>query len=315
MIASGSLLGVNYRHVSSFPVGYVTRMTLYPLDFEEFLWGIGVTSDEITKLHRTFLNKVQVSNMLHKIMMERFKQFIVIGGMPAVVSSYIANQDYNDVFQIQRDIVTDYKSDIAKYANKTDKVKARECFESIPFQLGKDNKKFQYKYVSKVARSSTYDGSIQWLIDAGIIYKCSNLTALDFPLETYKRVNSFKLYLSDTGLLISMLGKETQRLIVQGDLGVSKGAIYENIIGVILKEKEYSLFYFDKLGRLELDFIIYYKNQLTAIEVKSADNTKAKSLVSFYQNYNGKFGIKLSSKNVYSTENELRLPIYFSMFI
>ena len=314
-IASGSLLGVHYNQVSSFPVGYVDRLTMYPLDFEEFLWANDIEESPVNSLKDCFDKKKQVPEIIHQEMLKIFRQYIAVGGMPEIVQDFINNKDYNQVLKNQNRILEDYRSDIAKYATKKEKVKARECFESIPFQLGKDNKKFQYKYVSKGGRSSIYETSIQWLIDAGIVLKCNNLSKPEIPLITNKRIDAFKLYFSDIGLLVSMLGESAQTKILFGDLGVSKGAVYENVIAALLKQNGYDLYYFEKDTRFEIDFIIEKDNEVTGIEVKSGDNTRSKSLKSFINNYFGDKAIKLSTKNCYFTEKEIRLPLYMIMFI
>ncbi len=182
VIASGSLLGVNYKNVSSFPVGYVERLKMFSMDFEEFLWANDVSHTVIEDLKNSYNNDEQVSSIMHYEMMKLFREYIVCGGMPEVVQVYIDTLDFDLVLTAQNRILDDYQSDIAKYASGSEKVKAKECFSSIPNQLGKDNKKFQYKYVSKGGRSSTYEGSIQWLIDAGIVLKCNNITTPKIPL-------------------------------------------------------------------------------------------------------------------------------------
>lgn len=314
-IVSGSLLGVNYNHVSSFPVGYVDRIKMTSMDFEEFLWANHVEKGVILSLQANYYNKTQVSEVVHFTMMKLFKEYLVVGGMPEVVKTYIETKDFNKVFNTQRRIIDDYRSDIAKYAISSDKVRARECFESIPFQLGKDNKKFQYKYVSKGGRSSKYDASVQWLIDAGIVLKCNNLSIPEFPFTSYKRIDAFKLYVSDIGLLVSLLGMDAQSKILLGELGISKGAIYENAIACMLTHNHLDLYYYEKNSTLEIDFIVSLNNKVTGIEVKSADNIQSKSLNSFIEYHGGNQGIRLSSKNIYAKDNELRLPIYMAMFI
>jgi len=315
VIASGSLLGVHYNHVSSFPVGYVERMEMNPLDFEEFLWSQKIKNKEIETLKQCYERGKQVPIVLHNEMMRLFREYVVIGGMPEIITIYNKSKDYNEVLSNQKRIIEDYRSDIAKYTIKKDKVRARECFESIPFQLGKDNKKFQYKNVSKGGRSSIYESSVQWLIDAGIVLKCNNLVVPKIPLNTYRRVDAYKLYLSDIGLLVSMLGSDAQTKILFGDLGISKGAIYENVVGNLLHQLGYDLYYFEKGSKLEIDFIIIKDSMVTGVEVKSADNTQAKSLKSFMENHGGEKAVKLSSKNLYYNQKENRIPLYMIMFL
>lgn len=315
VIASGSLLGIHYHLVSSFPVGYVERATLYPLDFDEFLWAIGYDNDSISML-RSFYHRMETPpEAVHERFMQHFREFIAIGGMPEVINDYVAHKDFNAVIEIQSRILNDYKSDIAKYATSTEKVKAREVFDSIPFQLGKENKKFQYKYVSKGGRSATYDGSIQWLVDAGIAYRCHALDRLEIPLNSYRRIDTFKIYLFDIGLLVAMLGVDAQTQILTNDLGIAKGAVYENIIAILLKQIGHELYYYEKNSGLEMDFILSKNTKVIALEVKSSDNVKSKSLNSLIANHEVGFGIKLSSKNLSHGEKISRIPLYMAFLL
>lgn len=315
VILSRSLLGVNYNHVSSFPVGYVKRLKMFSMDFEEYLWARNIDDKIIKGIYKNYKNKKQVPALIHQEMMKLFVEYIVVGGMPEVVKTFVKTNDFTKVIENQKSIIEDYRSDIAKYSTGSEKVRARECFESIPFQLGKDNKKFQFKYVKKGGRSSIYESSVQWLIDSGIVLKCNNLIKPEIPLISYKRIDSYKLYLSDIGLFVSMLGIEAQTKILLGDLGISKGAIYENVIASILARKEYDLYYYEKNSTLEIDFVIVKDHLVTGIEVKSADNTKSKSFNSFLKTHGGDQGIKLSSKNIYVKDKEIRIPLYMSMFL
>lgn len=314
VIASGSLLGVHYNRVNSFPVGYVERETLYPLDFEEFMMALG--QDDLYRLIESSYNdKTKLESIFHNRALELFVNYIVVGGMPEVVKTFVETKDFNKVLNIQRNIINDYKDDIAKYANTSQKVKAREVFDSIPFQLSKTNKKFQYSVVKKGGRSSDYHESIQWLIDAGIIYKTKLLTNLEIPLSVYSNPDHFKIYLMDTGLLISQMGQEAQRLLIMNDLGIAKGAIYENIIAVILKQSGHNLYYYERNSGLELDFIIEKDTKVVAVEVKSGENTRSKSLQTILENKSIDYGIRLSRK-YYSDDNNIKsYPLYLSIFI
>ena len=314
VIASGSLLGVHYNRVNSFPVGYVERETLYPLDFEEFMMALG--QDDLYRLIESSYNdKTKLEAIFHNRALELFVNYIVVGGMPEVVKTFVETKDFNKVLNIQRNIINDYKDDIAKYANTSQKVKAREVFDSIPFQLSKTNKKFQYSVVKKGGRSSDYHESIQWLIDAGIVYKTKLLTNLEIPLSVYSNPHHFKIYLMDTGLLISQMGQEAQRLLIMNDLGIAKGAIYENIIAVILKQSGHNLYYYERNSGLELDFIIEKDTKVVAVEVKSGENTRSKSLQTILENKSIDYGIRLSRK-YYSDDNNIKsYPLYLSIFI
>ncbi len=314
VIGSGSLLGVHYKVVSSFPVGYVDRLTLYPLDFFEFLKALDQESlFNITK--NNYLNNQKVDKLFHDKMLDLFVKYIVIGGMPEVVKTYVETNDYNKVLKNQENIINDYKDDIAKYATKSEKVKAREVFDSIPFQLSKTNKKFQYSHVKKGGRSSEYMGSIKWLIDAGIVYKANLLTNLEIPLITYSNPDHFKVYLFDTGLLVSMLGVDAQQLLLMNELQIAKGAIYEHIIATILKMNNHSLYYYERKSGLKIDFITTVKQKVVAVEVKSGENTKSKSLNTLLKEEFIDYGIRLSRKKYGATKNIKSWPLYFSFFI
>jgi predicted AAA+ superfamily ATPase len=308
------LLGVHYNHVSSFPVGYVDRLTLYPLDFEEFLNALN--QNELFKITKeNYLNGTKVENLYHEKMLDLFIKYIVIGGMPEVIKTYVETNDYLETFNNQQRIVNDYKDDIAKYASSSEKAKAREIFDSIPFQLAKDNKKFQYSQVKKGGRSSDYNTSIKWLIDANIIYKANLLTNIEIPLITYSKPDHFKIYLMDTGLLVSMLGLDAQKLLLMNELGIAKGAIYENVIATILTVNNHKLYYFERQSGLEIDFITSKNIETIAVEVKSGENTNSHSLKTILNENLVSYGIRLSRKN-YSIQDKIKsLPLYFSIFI
>ena len=220
VISSGSMLGINYSNVSSYPTGYVEFVQMHPLTFEEFLWANGVDDKIISILKQCYDNKDKVNDAMNDKMLDLFRQYIVIGGMPDVVNSFISEHNYATVLKLQRGIIRDYENDIAKYAESTEKVKSKACFRSIPAQLSKENKKFMYGVVEKNSKSSKYLGSINWLIDAGIVTICKNLSALDLPLVGYAEENYFKIYMNDTGLLVSMLDDGTNAQIIEGNLGI-----------------------------------------------------------------------------------------------
>ncbi len=315
VIASGSLLGINYKKVESYPVGYVEHLELSSLDFEEFCWANGVSHESINDIKEYFLERKPVPKAMHERMLELFKEYIVVGGMPRVVYDFVNNHNFQSVLKMQRDILEDYKDDIAKYAEGTEKAKARACFLSIPKQLAKKYKKFQYSIVKSGASASRYEGSLMWLYDAGIINFCYNLTHPELPLEGNAINDTFKVYMRDTGLLMAMLEDGSQEEIIDGNLGIYKGAIYENIIADIFTKAGKKLYYFEHNSTLEIDFFIRYNKKITAIEVKSADNTKTKSLNSVMKNYNVEQGIKLSAKNIGFKDDIISYPIYMAMFL
>lgn len=252
---------------------------------------------------------------MHEKMMQLFREFIVVGGMPRVVSEFVESHNFINVLKIQQEIVRNYLDDIAKYAEGTEKAKARECFLSIPKQLAKDYKKFQYSLVRQGGSARKYAGSLMWLFDAGIINYCYNLSNPELPLEGNSINNQFKIYMNDTGLLMSMLEEGSSKDIIDGNLGIYKGAIYENIIAETFTKLNKKLYYFEYRDKIEIDFFIRKDNIATAIEVKAADNTKSKSMNSIIENWGVKHGIKLSTKNIGGTENVDSYPLYMAMFL
>lgn len=315
-IASGSMLGISHNRVSSFPVGYVERLEMNSLDFEEFCWANGMSCEAIGYLKEYFVKKEQVPIAIHNKMMDLFKEYIVVGGMPRVVDEFVTNHNFNTVLKLQRNIVNDYKDGIVKYAEQNDKSKIRECLVSIPKHLAQENKKFRYSLVEKNGSAKKFFGCLEWLYDAGIINFCYNLSKPELPFEGNSKDDIFKVYMKDTGLLLSMLEDGSQLEIINGNLGIYKGAIYENIIADIFSKLGKKLYYFEYNSTLEIDFFIRFDNKATAVEVKSADNTKSKSLNSIMNNWNVEQGIKLSSKNVGVTENNvICLPLYMSIFL
>ena len=315
VIATGSLLGINYKEVPSYPVGYVEHLDMYSLDFEEFLWANGLTPGSIADIKEYFDKKKSVPTAMHERMMELFKEYIVIGGMPRAVDEFVTTHNFATVLRIQKAIINDYTDDIAKYAEGSEKAKARACFLSIPKHLSKDYKKFQYSIVERGGTARKFGGSLMWLYDAGIINFCYNLSLPELPLEGNAKSDIFKVYMRDTGLLMAMLEDGSQTDIIDGDLGIYKGAVYENIIADIFGKAGKKLYYFEQNGKLEIDFFIRRDKTATAVEVKSADNTKAKSMESVIAKYGVKHGIKLSAKNVGGTDAFDSLPLYMAMFL
>jgi len=315
VIASGSLLGINYKEVASFPVGYTDHLVMHSLDFEEFLWAVGLNDDAFGIIKESFANKEPMSASGHNRMLSLFREHIVVGGMPRVVQDFVNNHNFGNVLKIQRAIIEDYKDDIAKYASGNDKAKARNCFLSISSQLAKDYKKFQYSVVEKGGTSRKFGGALMWLYDAGIINFCHNLSIPELPLEGNSKNSEFKVYMRDTGLLVAMLEDGSQANIIKGNLGIYKGAIYENIIADIFTKLDKKLYYFERSNRLEVDFIIRQEDRPVGVEVKSGDNTKAKSLESLVSFWGLEKGIKLTSGNLGVAGKIESLPLYMAMYL
>jgi len=316
VIASGSLLGIRYKEVPSFPVGYVDHLEMHSLDFEEFCWALGMTKEAMGYIREYFDKGEIVPDAVHIKMMRLFREHIVVGGMPEVVSKFVDTQNFNTVLETQKNIIADYLDDIAKYANGSDKARAKECFRAIPRNLAKEYKKFQYSIVEKGGTARKFKGSLEWLDDAGIISLCYNLSIPELPLKGNSKSDEFKVYMRDTGLLIAMLDEGTQKDIIDGNLGIYKGAVYENIIADVLTKAGKELYYFAVPNLIEIDFFIRRFGYATAVEVKSSDNTKSKSMTNIIGHYGVKQGIRLSTKNTGASKGDVRyLPLYMAMYL
>lgn len=315
VVASGSLLGINYKEVSSYPTGYVQEEEMFSMDFEEFLWALGI-SDETFNFIRSFYDKkIPVPESANKKMLEYLRQYAVIGGMPQAVKEFVQNHNYQTVLKIQRDILFNYQNDIAKYAPTSEKTKARECFLSIPRQLAKENHKFQYGIVAEKGTARKFAGSLTWLYDAGIINFCNNINPPELPFAGNIVPSSFKVYMNDIGLLCAMLDDGTQKDIIDDTLKIYKGAIYENLIADIFTKNEKKLYYFKKENAQgEIDFFIRYNDKATPVEVKSG-NRGTTSLDNLLKNKKFDFGIKLCNGNIGFVEKKLTLPLYCAVFL
>ncbi len=316
VIATGSLLGINYKEVPSYPVGYIEHLEMHSLDFEEFCWANGISEEAFGYIREYYEKLEPVPALMHNQMMELFKEHIVVGGMPRVVDDFVKNHNFASVLKLQRGILQDYENDIIKYGDNTEKPKIRNAFLSIPKHLAKDYKKFRYNLIESGANSRKYASSLRWLDDANITCFCYNLSTPELPLEGNAKNDIFKIYMRDTGLLMAMLEDGYQEEIISGNLGIYKGAIYENIIADIFVKKNRKLYYFEHNSTLEIDFIIKYKNKATGVEVKSSNNTKSKSLNTLINNWNLEGGIKLSNKNVsIISDKVINLPLYMAIFL
>lgn len=322
IIATGSLPGIkgyNKKKGKGVPTGSEHIIYMYPLDFEEFLWAKGISKDVINYLKECFNNKEQISKAVHESMIRYFKEYICVGGLPEAVNIFLKTGDMNQVYNEQRDILEEYKDDFGKHldANENEEVdkfllaRIEEVFDSIPSQLAKENKKFQYSKIKIKGRSADYREAIQWLIDAGIVIPCYNLSTIESPLDGNKIDNVFKLYMRDSGLFVSMLEKGTAGEILSGNLGIYKGAIYENIIADAFAKMDRKLYYFHKDSGLEIDFITKFEGNITLIEVKSTTGkTKSASTILNDKNYNINHCIKFGEYNIGFTNNILTLPYY-----
>lgn len=319
VIGTGSLLGVRGygKEPKSIPVGYETTIDMSPLDFEEFLWANGVSEVVIDSLRKSISGVTPVPEALHKKMRQLLLQYAVVGGMPDVVQTFVYTKRLDEVLNMQRDIVRSYEDDMIKYANQKDKSHILECFQSIPKQLSKENKKFQYSVVKKGSTASKYAGSLQWIEDAGIISRCYNLSATELPLDGNAQDDVFKVYMRDCGLFISMLEDGTQFDVLQGNLARYKGAIFENLIADMFTKMGRKLYYFHKNSGLEVDFVIRYKGECTLVEVKaSSGNTKStKTILGHPEKYHVNSAIKLGDYNVGRNGEILTLPLYMAFLL
>lgn len=318
VICSGSMLGTNYKKIQSNSVGYKIDYQMNSLDFEEFLCASGYDSSMIDRI----LNKMILQEPFSEAEMLTFKNlfmtFSILGGMPAVLKQYIKNKSFENSLITQHQIIQDYKEDIRKYATGLDQTRIMNTFNSIPSQLAKENKKFQISKIEHGARFKDYRGCAEWLNDAGIINICYCLNSADLPLSGNIDIDKYKLYFSDTGLLISLLDEEAQEdLRANKNLGVYKGAIYENMVADALNKEGYSLYYYKRQdSTLEEDFFIRTAKSLVPLEVKSKDG-RSKSLRTLIDSANYpdiRFGIKLSANNIGHEKKIYSFP-YFCTFL
>jgi predicted AAA+ superfamily ATPase len=290
---------------------------MYPLDFEEFLWANGVSTDVIDTLLHCYRKEQPVPPFIHDQMSLFYRQHLVVGGMPNVVQTFIDNADFGNVLKVQRSILTTYRADITNYAGK-DQVLVKRIFDAIPSQLGKQDKRFILASLEKGASMRKYEDPTQWLIDAGIAYYSFNTTEFALPFTATENRRLFKLYMVDTGLLSSLLLKGIQFDVLNGNLGVNEGALTENYIACSLSSKGISLHYYDKKSRQELDFIIEENNRITIIEVKSgSDYKRHASLDAALKAFPEKIerAIVFSPYNIERQHDVLYLPLYISQFL
>lgn len=319
VIGTGSLLGVKGygKQPKSVPVGSETLIEMKPLDFEEFLWANGIGEQVIRTLKKCLENATPVPEALHNKMQELMLQYTVVGGMPEVVQKFVDTKQMNAVLALQRDIIRSYEDDMVKYADDKDKPLIRECFQSIPKQLSKENKKFQYSVVKKGATAAKFAGSLQWIEDAGIVSRCYNLELPELPLDGNAMQDVFKVYMNDTGLFVSMLEDGTQYDILQGNLYGYKGAIFENLIADIFVKMGRKLYYYHKDSGLEIDFVMRYKGGCYLVEVKATTgNTKsAKTILAHPEKYHVTGVIKLGQYNVGKVDDILTIPLYLGFLL
>lgn len=315
LVAAGSLLGVTInRKNHSFPVGKIQFLTMHPLDFEEFMMAQG-KEHAITIIRDSYERNEACS--LHESFLDEYRAFLGIGGMPQVVHEFIRTRDHNMVMAMQKNIIDAYIADMAKYAGPSETVKIMAAFKSVPAQLAKENRKFQYKYIKSGARAVHYESALDWLSASAMTIKCTKISGGQVPLNAFAEPGSFKLYMADTGLLCSGFGISPK--VLQGESpawhGI-KGALTENYIASALVSNGYTPYYWESEGKAEIDFLLQTQDGLVIpVEVKSAENVRSKSLHQFISRYSPQFSIRISAKN-FGFENRIKsIPLYSAFCI
>ena len=318
VICSGSLMGINYKEIESNSVGNKEDYIMRSLDFEEFLWAKGYKTEQINDLYRNMSELKPLSNTQYEVMMSNFKDYMIVGGMPAIVSRFVENKNFSGILKMQQQILLDYEEDITKYAGGLDKTKILNCYRKIPVFLGNENKKFQISKIANGARSREYVGVVEWLENAGIVNVSYSMEQASLPLKGNYNPDNYRLYFADTGLLIGSLDEETQEDLRNNEnMNTYKVALYENIIGDMLVKAGYQLyFYKDDSKKIEMDFMIRDKQSLIPVEVKANDNAtiSLNNLINNNLYKDIKYGIKLCNKNIGFNGKFYTFP-YFLTFL
>lgn len=318
VICSGSLMGISYKEIESNSVGYKEDYEMYSMDFEEFLWAKGYSDDFVEGLYSHMIELRPFSELQMDTLMELFRDYVIIGGMPEVVATYIRNKNFSGTLGIQQQLLKDYEEDITKYVEGLDKAKVKAVYNHISTFLAKENKRFQITKVGKNARNRDYIGCVEWLADAGIINICYCMNFPELPLKGNYDPKLYKIYFKDTGLLIASLDEEAQEdLRANKNLGTYKGAIYENIVGDMLVKQGYRLYYYNSdKPALEMDFFIRDTDSLVPVEVKATDGATVSlnNLLKDNKYPDVKYGIKLGYKNIGFNGKFYTFP-YFLTFL
>ncbi len=316
-IESGSLLGINYKEVSSYPVGYEHQIEMYPLDFEEFLWAYGIGSDVVETLKSCCQNLCQVPGFLHGQIIEKYRHYLIVGGMPEVVGTFLENEDLTKTISNQKDILNGYRNDISKYAGN-EKMLVKSVFDAIPGQLSRQNKRFILADIEKNASHRKYGVPAQWLTDAGISYFSFNVGAFELPFTDKQNTKLYKMFFLDSGLLCATLLDNIQSKVLAGEIDVNEGALTENYVAGELVKHGIPLHYYDRKSKHELDFVFPENGKISIIEVKSGKNYKRHASLNMARSlFADKIGrcIVMSSNNLETDNGILYMPLYMSMFI
>lgn len=318
VICSGSLMGISYREIESNSVGYKEDYEMHSMDFEEFLWAMGYNDEFTADLLSHMLDVRPLSELQMDTLMSLFRDYVIIGGMPEVVSTYVRNKNFSGTLDIQRQLLKDYEEDITKYVEGLDKAKVKAVYNHISTFLAKENKRFQITKIARNARNRDYMGCVEWLADAGVVNVCYCLNQPELPLKGNYDPKMYKIYFKDTGLLIASLDEEAQEdLRANKNLGTYKGAIYENIVGDMLVKQGYRLFYYHSdRPALEMDFFIRDADSLIPVEVKANDGATASlnRLLNDDKYNDVKYGIKLGYRNIGCNGKFYTFP-YFLTFL
>ena len=314
VIAAGSLLGVAInRNKYSFPVGKVDEFTLFPMDFEEFLWALG--RENFAHAIRAHYESNQPLDV-HLMAIDFYNNYLIVGGMPAAVKEFVASGSFVAVADIQNRILKEYVADMAKYADSATSIKIRACYESIPAQLAKENHKFQYSVVQKGGSVTLFGESIEWLKYAGVVLKCQKTTQGTIPIKVYVDLSDFKLYMSDTGMLTMQSGVVAQAILSPLEIGNSfVGAIAENYVAQSFAANHIPLLYWKNDNTAEVDFVIQKEMDVIPVEVKSGMRVRSKSLGIFLEKYKSPYGIRISKKNFGFENNIKSVPLYAAFCI
>ena len=323
IIASGSLLGLHYNKLNqenaneiSIPVGYEREVEMHSLDFEEFLWATGVSESAIENLKEYYEQKKALPDSVKDLYQNKLREYLVVGGMPAVVNAFVETSNFQEAFKVQQKIFKAYEDDIQHYATNTERPKIRACYYSIPRQLAKEYSKFQYKTVEKNGSAKKYGNALDWLVDAGLIKRVHNVSLPEMPLRAYEQPENFKVYVTDVGLATHQFGFETQSALLRKELkGHAKGGIYENLIFDILHKRGLALNYY-KNGEntQEIEFVFERSGEVVPVEVKSR-NGLTTSMNEFIKRYSPTLAIKLIDGNVGVDGNKVSLPQFMAIFL
>ncbi len=316
IIVAGSLLGIAVSRAKfSFPVGKVDMKTLYPMDMEEFMLALG-EDDLVKQIRKSFLSDMPLPSVLHDAAMKLYRQYLVVGGMPECVMQFTETKDYILVRHTQDMILASYLNDMSKYNNLNEIKKTRLTYDNITVQLSKKNTRFQYKLIKKGGRASEFENAIEWLCLSGIVSRVYKVEQIKKPLENYRDIDSFKIYVSDLGLLCAKKDLAANDILYMvEEINDFKGGMTENYVNMQLSVNDYHTYYWESERGAEIDFIIQRDGQIIPIEVKSADNTRAKSLKVYMDTYKPAYAIKLSTKNFGFEDNKKIVPLYAAFCI